>query len=196
MATSSAAEFAIAAAHLQPAGIQLVHADVEIPEIQSTSVVDVAVDKARRAYQQLCTPLIVEDAGFGLDQLDGYPGALVTSLMKAAGPTGVAQLADLTSSRACTATTALVYADGVIEKVFTHLLAGAVADRPFGSEGQMPLWTIFVPVGHRKPVAALPRAAAQAWLQQWAAESVFAQFAAWHTGQWPPSAANEPGVVG
>jgi GrpB-like predicted nucleotidyltransferase (UPF0157 family)/ADP-ribose pyrophosphatase YjhB (NUDIX family)/inosine/xanthosine triphosphate pyrophosphatase family protein len=181
MVTSSLAKHAIAADHIKPFGIDLQHVDLCLPELQSTDVTVIAAAKARQAYAELGRPVIVEDSGFGLDELDGYPGALVKHLINAAGAKGMAHLADLTATRACTCTAALAYADARGVVTFTHTRAGHVAAAPVGESEQLQLWTIYVPPGADQPLAALPEQQQQAFHAAWTQHSVFAQFARWYS---------------
>lgn len=180
MVTSSPAKYAIAAEHVCPHGINLVHVDLCLPEPQTTSVEQIAAAKAKHAFAHLGQPVVVEDSGFGLDDLGGYPGALVKHLITAAGAAAVAHLADLTTTRACTSTAALAYADlhGVV--TFTHRRTGHVAAAPAGESERLPLWTVYIPPGADQPLAVLPEQQQHAFHQTWSQRSVFAQFARWY----------------
>jgi 8-oxo-dGTP diphosphatase len=181
MVTSSPAKLAVAADHIRGHGIDLVHVDLCLPELQSTDVAVIAAAKAKQACAELGRPVIVEDSGFGLDELDGYPGALVKHLIAAGGATAVAHLADLTATRACTSTAALAYADARGVVTFTHLRTGHVAAAPVGESERLPLWTIYVPPGADQPLAVLPEQQQQAFHATWTQHSVFAQFARWYS---------------
>lgn len=181
MATSSTAKFTIAADHVATHGIQLERVALDLMEIQDVDVAAVARHKARQAFEQLGRPVIVEDSAFGLDELDGYPGALVKHLIDAAGARGMAHLADLTATRACTSTAALAYADDAGLVTFTHQRPGIVATAPAGHSGRLPLWTVYIPPGATLPLAAMPDRDRETWQQQWKRHSVFAQFARWYT---------------
>ncbi|MEV6968866.1 non-canonical purine NTP pyrophosphatase [Hamadaea sp. NPDC051192] len=180
MVTGSRAKHAIAADHVLAYGIDLEHVDLSLPELQSTDVAVIAAGKAKHAYAELGRPLIVEDSGFGLDDLAGYPGALVKHLITAGGATAVAHLADLTATRACTSTAALAYADAYGVVTFTHRRTGHLARQPVGESDQLPLWTVYIPLGAHQPLAALPHSQQRAFHDDWSQTSVFAQFARWY----------------
>jgi non-canonical purine NTP pyrophosphatase (RdgB/HAM1 family) len=99
--TSNAGKFATAQAHLQPFGVQLEQAELELEEIQAAAVADVAVHKAWQAFRELRRPVIVEDSGFFIDKLGGFPGPLIKHALRALGPAGIARLADQTAQRRC-----------------------------------------------------------------------------------------------
>ena len=46
----------------------------EIPEIQSDDQEAVAIDKARKYYELLKTPVVVMDSGLFVEALGGFPG--------------------------------------------------------------------------------------------------------------------------
>ncbi len=52
-------------------------ADLDIPELQSMSLEEIAVDSAQKALQILKQPLILTDSGFFIDGLSGFPGPFV-----------------------------------------------------------------------------------------------------------------------
>lgn len=180
MVTSSPAKYAIAVDHVRPHGIDLAHVDLCLPELQTTSVEQIAAAKAKQAFAHLGRPVIVEDSGFGLDDLDGYPGAMVKHLINAGGAAAVAHLADLTTTRACTSTAALAYADLTGVVTFTHRRTGHVAPAPAGTSDRLPLWTVYIPSGADQPLAVLPEPQQRAFHDTWSQHSVFAQFARWH----------------
>ena len=55
-------------------GINLIQKKLEIKEIQSNSIKDIAEDKAKKAFNILKQPLIVSDSGWNIPSLKGFPG--------------------------------------------------------------------------------------------------------------------------
>lgn len=184
--SGSRAKYGIAAEHLAPFGVELEHVNLDLVEIQSPSVQKIADHKARQAFQILGRELIVEDSSFAIDELAGFPGTNVKQLITCAGAKAVAHLADLTSTRACTSTAALVYIDaaGAVHS-FTHSRQGTIAAEPQGDADRLALWTVYCPPGSALPLAAIPHDEYQRWQDWWATVSVFAQF-----GHWLTSASN------
>jgi inosine/xanthosine triphosphate pyrophosphatase family protein len=74
--TSNPGKFATACEHLSPIGVQLEQVRLDLDEIQSNSVMTVALHKAQQAFRVLRRPLIIEDSGFYIDQLNGFPALL------------------------------------------------------------------------------------------------------------------------
>lgn len=134
--------------------ISLDRSNLDLPEIQSLEVEEVVRDKVKRAYRQLQQPVIVEDTGLYLEDVDGFPGALTKWVLTTIGAKGLCQLPN--SSRKAYAKTAVgLYAnEGATEKVFTGKVRGKIAPAPRGSSGFG--WdTIFIPHDYNRPFAQL-----------------------------------------
>lgn len=78
--TTNPAKFRIAETALAPYGIVLRQEAQETPEIQSLDVCEVATFSAAYMLEKLQRPLIVTDAGVGIQALNGFPGALLKFL--------------------------------------------------------------------------------------------------------------------
>ncbi len=76
------AEHGLAAAMLRMKGV----------EIQSESLTEIAGTSALGAYKQAHLPVIVEDAGFFVDALKGFPGPYAAYVYKTIGNEGVLKL--------------------------------------------------------------------------------------------------------
>ncbi len=55
-------------------GINLTQKKLRIKEIQSSSIEDIARDKAKKAFKILKRPLVVSDSGWNITSLKGFPG--------------------------------------------------------------------------------------------------------------------------
>ena len=159
---------------------------VELPlvEPQADTVEAVALAKAQQAYAQLRAPLVVEDSGFCIDALSGFPGSYTKYVLATIGVAGLLRLAGPLSSRSCRFVAALVHVDG---DGVTHsfcddrgagLLALAADDTPC-PDAWSALWSVFIPAGSTRPLTALSAADRDALWTQWHAHSVYAQFARW-----------------
>ncbi|HWT55509.1 MAG TPA: non-canonical purine NTP pyrophosphatase [Candidatus Microsaccharimonas sp.] len=62
---------------LVPADFELLSQDVDLDEIQSVDLKTIIVDKAKRAYEVVGSPIIVEDIAAGLVRLNGLPGPFI-----------------------------------------------------------------------------------------------------------------------
>ncbi len=84
---------------------------VDLPEIQSSDLLEVLAAKAEEAWRRLRRPLVVEETGLELAALNGFPGPLVRWLLEAVGPEGIAQLAHDRGDPRATARCAVCFRD-------------------------------------------------------------------------------------
>jgi len=183
MVTTNAAKAATATEHLAPFGITVEHVAMELDEIQSAAVSEVAVHKARQAYARLRRPVIVEDGGFFIDELGGFPGALAKLATSMLGVQGLIGLAGQTLTRAAHFESTVAYADGRTERTFSNVgPSGTVADRPAARtrEGAWSvLWDIWIPPGRDQPLSAFSDEEFSTYLAEWRARSVFTELGDW-----------------
>ncbi|MGH3975221.1 MAG: non-canonical purine NTP pyrophosphatase, partial [Pseudonocardiaceae bacterium] len=182
--TSNARKFATAVEHLSPAGIELEQVALDLDEIQADSVASVALHKAQQAFRVLRRPVIIEDSGFYIDELDGFPGPFVKYVIKSLGAGGVARLADFTATRHCHFEGVLVYIDAHgVPRIFTDTGdGGTVADRPVTDPqpgAWSALWDVFIPTGCTAPLSALREEERTRIFDGWAKQSVFTSLGEW-----------------
>lgn len=118
---------------MMPADVSLSSADIDLMEMQSSDVEEVAADKARRAFKELGKPVVVEDVSVELAKLHGLPGPFVRFFLKAMGDDALYALTRGDEPRAVVAC-AVAYFDG--EHLFT--VRGEVPGRivpPRGENG-------------------------------------------------------------
>lgn len=87
--------------------------------------------KSRQAYARFRRPVIVEDGGFFLDELGGFPGALAKLATSMLGLEGLIGLAGQTSTRAAHFESSVAYTDGAPGQCLPSLATGFT-----GSESQ------------------------------------------------------------
>ena len=51
--------------------------ELDLEEVQSLDVYEIARDKARRAYKKLGQPVVIEDVAFYIEELNKFPGPLI-----------------------------------------------------------------------------------------------------------------------
>jgi XTP/dITP diphosphohydrolase len=115
--------------------LEISHVALEIPEYRSNDVAVIARGKARYAYGQLRTPLIVDDTAFFIDALDGFPGPYAAYVQDTIGNGGILKLMDGIADRRARFTTGIAYADKHVTKVFTGILEGRISGIPRGNNG-------------------------------------------------------------
>jgi XTP/dITP diphosphohydrolase len=134
MVTSNAGKAAEVAAFFG-GSLEVDHVCLEVPEHRSSDVAEIARGKAQFAYRQLNTPLIVDDTGFFIDALDGFPGPYAAYVQDTIGNTGILKLMEGISDRRARFITGIAYADAQNVQVFTGVLEGRIAISPRGNTG-------------------------------------------------------------
>jgi XTP/dITP diphosphohydrolase len=134
MVTGNANKAAEVAAFFR-GSLDVAHISLDLPEHRSNDVGEIASGKAEFAYRQLKTPLIVDDTGFFIDALNGFPGPYAAFVLQAIGNAGILKLMEGRPDRTARFTTAIAYADGQGIRVFTGTIDGRITDRPRGSKG-------------------------------------------------------------
>jgi XTP/dITP diphosphohydrolase len=159
---------------------------VELPliEPQQDAVEEVSRSKAEQAFERIHAPIVVEDSGFSIDGLAGFPAAYTRYVLGTIGVEGLLRLAEPLKSRTCRFISVLTYIDA-LENVVTfsdHNGTGTLAqtvDNTDCEEMWSDLWRIFIPDGVTKPVTALSKEERSHLLKKWVANSVYNQFAQW-----------------
>jgi XTP/dITP diphosphohydrolase len=109
--------------------------ELDIKEIQSLSVAEVAREKARAAFAQLKRPVLVDDTGMSISALGGLPGALVSWFLDTIGPEGILRLLGESSDRSATVSTCVAYCDGDRVEVFEGAVKGTISNDLRGTNG-------------------------------------------------------------
>jgi non-canonical purine NTP pyrophosphatase (RdgB/HAM1 family) len=72
--TGNKYKFKIAKRYADELGFNLVQKQIDIKEIQSESIVEIARYKAKEAFKIFKKPLVVSDSGWKIPVLNGFPG--------------------------------------------------------------------------------------------------------------------------
>ncbi len=170
--------------HTEPFGVRVVAQELALVEPQADTIEEVALSKARQAHSQLRQPVIVEDSGFGIDSLSGFPGAYTKYVLRTIGVSGLLRVAQPLAARTCRFTSVLAYIDHnaeahvFIDDTGVGTLAQAVDDSPC-AEAWSDLWRVFVPQGAAVSLTALAPPDRQALLLEWQRNSVYTRFGRW-----------------
>lgn len=147
-ATSNAGKVANAQAALKPFGITVKQATIELAESRAEDPAEIALEKAVQAYKKFKKPLLVEDSGFFIDALGGFPMTHIKFSLKTLGIEGILNAMRGAKNRKCEWRMSLVYVDGPkAHKTFTFVEHGVIATkprdvkRPMGSD----YWRVYVP---------------------------------------------------
>lgn len=148
--------------YLQKAGLTYTVSlgDADIPEPQGRSIVDIAEQKALLAYRQLRQPVVVEDSGFYIDALNGFPGPYVKYVLDTIGLDGLMRLVAGKTDRGCRFVSAvsLVDAQGKVHTfVDESSTVGTLAEIAAAAREDMQslISRLFIPQDFNKPLAAM-----------------------------------------
>lgn len=134
MVTSNAGKAAEVAAFFGGL-LEVDHVVLDVPEHRSSDIGEIAQEKARYAFKQLNTPLIVDDTGFFIDALNGFPGPYAAYILNTIGNAGILRLMEGISGRNARFITGIAYADNRDIRVFTGTLEGTITLSPRGNNG-------------------------------------------------------------
>jgi XTP/dITP diphosphohydrolase len=84
---------------------------VKAIEIQSDSLAEIASTSAIDAYKRCHLPLLVEDAGLFVDELQGFPGPYAAYVYKTVKNVGLLKLMEKVTNRKATFKSVIVYCD-------------------------------------------------------------------------------------
>lgn len=128
-------------------GFKIKSQGLDLEEIQGVDVEQVSEYKARKAYQIVNNPVIVEDIGLFFDELNGLPGALIKWFEKRLSYNQICNL--IKENRGATAKICISCFDGKELKQFLGEIRGTIALEPRGENGFG--WDcLFIPEGYSK----------------------------------------------
>lgn len=142
-----------------PENLELERVDVDIAEIDALDVEDVARRKVIDSYNDLDSdePIIVEDTGFYVESLGGFPGAKAAYFDRTVGAHGLLPLLESREDRSAYFKTAIAYYDGSDIHIFTGRSKGRIPEEPRGeSHPHLPYNTYFIPRGESESFAENP----------------------------------------
>jgi len=133
------------------------HLALDLPEIQTLDVAEVARHKALEAFRRAEHAVVVEDTGLYIDALGGLPGALVKWFLEAVGPAGICALVPEFAIPTAVARTAVALCDGGRVVVYTGETRGVIVEEPVG-DGGFGWDAIFRPDGSERTFAQMDAA--------------------------------------
>ncbi len=140
---------------LLPADFPYTHQGLDLEEIQSFDSVKIITDKAKRAYEIIGDPVIVEDVTAGLECLNGLPGPFIKYFEERMGQEALYLLAN--DDKRATITCNIAYYDGSQLVIGTGKIDGTVVptrvSTGFGFDN------VFMPNGQNQTFAEMGDAA-------------------------------------
>jgi non-canonical purine NTP pyrophosphatase (RdgB/HAM1 family) len=130
-------------------GRPLKHHKLDLDEIQSLDVREVAAHKARQACSILKQPVLIEDVALTFTAMGQLPGTLIRWFLEELGNDGLCRLADSLPHREVLVTNCYALHDGKKVHFFEATTKGTVAPEPRGDQGFG--WNpMFIPEGSTK----------------------------------------------
>jgi len=120
----------------------------ELEEPRSEDVKYISKCKVMEAYKIVKKPCISMDAGFWIDELNGFPKAFVNFSLETVGINGILKLMEGKDNRACRFIECLSYYDGKELHQFMGEHEGNDTNKKWSD-----LWYIYKPYGYDKTLA-------------------------------------------
>ncbi len=117
-------------------GIKVKQEPIELMEIQSDNLEEIAENKAKQALKKVKPPFATEDAGLFVKALNGFPGPYSSYVYRTIGCQGMIKLMKDVGDRSAKFISIVVYVDpkGLFHK-FKGEISGRIALNPLGSKG-------------------------------------------------------------
>jgi len=129
--------------------------EMSIQEIQSESVHQIAEAKSNYAFKHLLRPVLIEDDGFYISSLNGFPGQYSSFVYKTLGNQGIMKLMLNKVNRRAYFLSVIAYNDGHTLKMFSGKTQGMLSK--VVAEGGWGFDPIFLPKNTNKTYAELSR---------------------------------------
>jgi XTP/dITP diphosphohydrolase len=127
----------------------------KLVELQADSMEVIALNKSHCAFLEVSKPLIVEDDGLFIEELNGFPGQYSAFVFKTIGNAGVIRLMNKMNFRAALFRSVFAFNNGKNSITFSGEIGGTMARREIkGGWGYDP---IFIPLNSRMTYGALER---------------------------------------
>ncbi|MDD1718556.1 MAG: RdgB/HAM1 family non-canonical purine NTP pyrophosphatase [Methanoregulaceae archaeon] len=110
------------------------HVGMDCPEYRDDDVGEITRQKAIFAFNTLRRPLIVDDTGFSVEALKGFPGPYAAYVQRTIGNEGILRLLSGVDNRRAFFETAIGYADDRGVRIFRGRIDGFIGG-PRGDNG-------------------------------------------------------------
>jgi len=134
--------------------INLKRKNLDITEIQSMDAKAIVEDKAKKAYQKVERPVVVDDFSFYFSDLGQFPGPMIKHVMNEIGLEGLEKLEELSDGKCFMACNVAFY-DGENLEVVEGRLEGKMDYEVANENSKTSLITAFIPKGHAKTLKKL-----------------------------------------
>ena len=184
--TSNKGKVANAQIALKPFGITVKQINLDLIESRSEDPAEIALEKAKQAYAKLKKPVIVEDSGFFIEALNGFPMTHIKFSLKTIGIKKIEKMLHGVKNRKAEwrMTLAYVYGRGKYQS-FTFIEKGTLAKslRPIKREMMSDYWRLYIPtrIPNKKSLSEMTDADMGRWQDYFKEHNQFVQFGRWLT---------------
>jgi XTP/dITP diphosphohydrolase len=154
--TGNPLKFKVAVRFFEGSRISLESRDLSTPEIQSSRVEEIAEWSAAWACRSLNRPVVVMDAGYYIEALNGFPGPFIKFVNEWFSAEDYLNLMQGKTNRRVVIRDCLAYCRPKEKPaIFSQLHQGQLAARP-GRRTGTSIDQIFIPEGFSSPVSEIP----------------------------------------
>ncbi len=127
----------------------ITHQKLDLTEIQSVDLLEVVRHKAKEAYDQIQSPVLIEDTSLTFLALGHLPGTFIKWFLQELGTNGLCKLLNGYNNRSAVAHVCFGLYDGKQLQTFEAKINGSIASHPRGDQdfGWGPT---FIPDGYNK----------------------------------------------
>ena len=155
--TENKGKFEMIQAVLQQYGAGLEQKAIELDEPESDNLKEVALSKARQAFEKIRQPLIVEDTGFFLEAYKGFPGQHSKWVFHKIGFEGFFKLLSGKTRKACFHTVICFIESKENYRFFEGKWQGKVSNKVAKKAAPaLPYSRFFIAEGERVPAVEMP----------------------------------------
>lgn len=130
--------------------------EYELGEPRSDDIKYISKAKVMEAYEVVKKPCISLDAGFFIEELEGFPRAYVNFALGTIGIDGILKLMEGKENRKCEFSECLSYYDGKDLYQFSGYDKGKLSTKILGNDSNKKwsdLWYVYIPEGYTKTLA-------------------------------------------
>lgn len=129
---------------LQAHDLEIAFCKLDIKEIQSDSIEEIALEKCQYAYSYIKGPVIVEDDGLFINKLNGFPGQYSAFAYKTIGNKGILNLLRNYKDRSAHFVSIITFCNGQTHHIFDGKIHGRIKENT--TEGGWGFDPIFIPI--------------------------------------------------
>jgi XTP/dITP diphosphohydrolase len=166
-------------------GITVKQLEMELVESRSEDPKDIALEKARQAFAEAKQPVIVEDSGFFIEALGGFPMTHINFSLKTLGIKNILKMMEGRRNRKAEWRMTLAYVYGREKyETFTFIERGIIAHelRPLKRPMMSDYWRVYIPKmipSNRLALCEMKDKALEAWQNYYKKNNHFMMFGRW-----------------